>query len=69
MNIHPNLEIHSESCSRGKGVHPFPTLLTVRWLEIIIQEETNAIVLLRLIREGDSASETDTTILGNNGAT
>ena len=69
MNIHPNLEIHSESCSRGKGVHPFPTIFTVRWLEVIIQEETNAIVFLCLIREGDTASETGTTIFGNNGAT
>lgn len=69
MDIHPNLEIHSESCSHGKGVHPFPTVFTVRRLEIIIQEEMDAIVFLRLIREGDTASETDTTILGNYGAT
>ena len=69
MNIHSNLEIHSESCSHGKGVHPFPTIFTVRRLEVIIQEETDAIVFLRLIRKGDSASETDTTILRNNDAT
>lgn len=69
MNIHPNLEIHSESCSHGKGVHPFPTIFTMRRLEVIIQEETDAIIFLRLIRKGDSASETDTTILRNNGAT
>ena len=65
MNIHPNLEIHSESCSCGKGVHPFPTIFTVRRLEVIIQEETDAIVFFRLIREGNTASETDATILGN----
>ncbi len=69
MNIHSNLEIHSESCSHGKGVHPFPTIFAVRRLEVIIQEETDVIVFLRLIRKGDTASETDTTILGNNGAT
>ena len=41
----------------------------MRRLEVIIQEETDAIVFFRLIREGDTASETDATILGNNGAT
>lgn len=69
MNFYPSLEIHSECSSHGKGIHPFPTIFTLSWLEVIIQKETNAIVFLRLIREGDTASETDTTILGNNGAT